>query len=108
LLWQKEAALRPLFFCTSVPLRMKPDFAHQNISLWAGLLTIGLAAGWLLPNHYPPWLAFHVNAWVACALASLLPPCKSPHQPPLQLAQRAAKIRWHKTCCNLSAIAIFF
>ncbi|HNZ90779.1 MAG TPA: Wzy polymerase domain-containing protein [Acidovorax sp.] len=47
---------------------MKPDFAHHNTSLWAGLLTLGLAAGWLLPNHYAPWLAFHANAWVACAL----------------------------------------
>jgi hypothetical protein len=30
---------------------------------WALLLAIG----WLLPNHYPPWWTFHMDAWVACA-----------------------------------------
>ncbi|PVY90918.1 O-antigen ligase [Acidovorax sp. 99] len=47
---------------------MNTRFAIRQIPLFAWLLTIGLAAGWLLPNHYPPWLAFHVNAWVALAL----------------------------------------
>lgn len=27
-----------------------------------------LAAGWLLPNHYRPWLTFHADAWIALAL----------------------------------------
>ena len=54
--------------CTALQ-RMKPFFpARHHISLFAGLLTLQLAMGWLLPNHYPPWLAFHSNAWVACAL----------------------------------------
>jgi len=28
------------------------------------------ALGWLLPNHQPPWSAFHHDAW--CALASTI------------------------------------
>ena len=27
-----------------------------------------LSLGWLLPNHYQPWLAFHCDAWVALIL----------------------------------------
>lgn len=40
----------------------------SNLSLYDALLAVALAAGWLLPNHYPPWSAFHSNAWVACIL----------------------------------------
>lgn len=40
----------------------------SGLSLYDALLTVALAAGWLLPNHYPPWLAFHSNAWVAAVL----------------------------------------
>lgn len=47
---------------------MRLQFNHKNISLIAWLLTLNLAVGWLLPNHYQPWLAFHANAWVALAL----------------------------------------
>lgn len=28
-----------------------------------------LAAGWLLPNHQPPWSSFHMDAWAGAALA---------------------------------------
>ena len=60
--------MRP-FFCSLLPLRMQLYLSHRHLSLFAGLLAIGLATGWLLPNHYPPWLAFHANALVACALS---------------------------------------
>ena len=30
---------------------------------WAHLV----AVGWLLPNHYPPWSTFHMDAWIAVA-----------------------------------------
>lgn len=43
----------------------------RQISLAVWLLPLVLAAGWLLPNHYPPWMAFHSNAWVAGALLLL-------------------------------------
>lgn len=41
--------------------------------IWLGLWACTLAAGWLLPNHYRPWLSFHTDAWVALifSLASL-------------------------------------
>ena len=47
---------------------MNTAFVHPPLSRVAVLLSAGLAAGWLLPNHYPPWLAFHANACVAGAL----------------------------------------
>lgn len=34
------------------------------LTLWAGTL----ALGWLLPNHYRPWIAFHSDAWIAAVL----------------------------------------
>lgn len=39
--------------------------------LWlaSGMPLIGL--GWLVPNHYYPWLAFHTDSWVAVGLAIL-------------------------------------
>ncbi|MDP1529950.1 PglL family O-oligosaccharyltransferase [Rhodoferax sp.] len=34
------------------------------LAVWAGTL----ALGWLLPNHYRPWIAFHSDAWIASVL----------------------------------------
>ena len=42
-----------------------------SLSLYDALLTIALAAGWMLPNHYVPWRAFQSNAWVAAILLLL-------------------------------------
>lgn len=39
-----------------------------GLALWASVL----AVGWLLPNHYLPWLSFHADAWVAALLLLLL------------------------------------
>lgn len=47
---------------------MKIARVISRLSLYEALLTIALAAGWLLPNHYAPWLAFHSNAWTAIVL----------------------------------------
>jgi O-antigen ligase len=35
---------------------------------WLGLWACALALGWLLPNHYLPWLSFQADAWVAGVL----------------------------------------
>lgn len=48
---------------------MKNKHIFPQISLYAGFLTLLLATGWLLPNHYPPWNTFHTEAWTAGALA---------------------------------------
>jgi len=32
---------------------------------WSGFWAVMLAFGWLLPNHYLPWIAFHTDTWVA-------------------------------------------
>ncbi len=31
---------------------------------WCSLWSVFLSLGWLLPNHYYPWIAFHTDAWV--------------------------------------------
>lgn len=40
---------------------MKTLFTPFWLSSWS----FGLGLGWLLPNHYPPWVAFHFDAWIA-------------------------------------------
>jgi O-antigen ligase len=32
---------------------------------WLAVWAAALAWCWLLPNHYPPWAAFHMDAWAA-------------------------------------------
>lgn len=44
-------------------------YTKQTFSaFWLCLWSAALAFGWLLPNHYLPWLAFHADAWVAVSL----------------------------------------
>jgi len=56
-----------------------------------------VAAGWLLPNHQPPWSSFHVDAWIAAALA---------------LASIAVTLRsdkpivWHSTPLMIAALGL--
>lgn len=52
---------------------MLPHFQNwrhlvRKVSLYDALLVALLAAGWALPNHYPPWSSFHSNAWIAACL----------------------------------------
>lgn len=48
---------------------------------WLSLWIFALAVGWLLPNHYRPWLAFHTDAWIALTLltASIVVFFRSPN-----------------------------
>ena len=46
-------------------VREKIIMTPMGLSLWA----CALAIGWLLPNHYRPWMAFHFDAWVALVLS---------------------------------------
>jgi hypothetical protein len=45
---------------------LRQDFSLKFLvlPLFAGLMAIT----WLLPNHYPPWATFHMDAWVAALL----------------------------------------
>ena len=36
---------------------------------WLVLWSCTLAIGWLLPNHYWPWLSFHTDTWIAVIAA---------------------------------------
>jgi len=40
----------------------------QSLPLWTPLASVALALAWLLPNAYPPWLAFHKDAWLAAVM----------------------------------------
>lgn len=35
---------------------------------WLTAWALALSWCWLLPNHYPPWTTFHMDAWAATAL----------------------------------------
>jgi len=39
-------------------------------SFWLVAWASALGVTWVLPNHYPPWSSFHVDAWSAMVLAS--------------------------------------
>lgn len=36
--------------------------------LWSLIISIA----WLLPNHYPPWTAFHADAWISVSFTPLI------------------------------------
>lgn len=36
---------------------------------WLAGWALALATAWLLPNHYPPWSTFHMDAWMAVVLS---------------------------------------
>jgi O-antigen ligase len=38
-------------------------------SFWLTALAAALSLAWLLPNHYPPWSSFHMDAWSAVVLS---------------------------------------
>lgn len=38
-------------------------------SFWLIGWSFTLSLGWVIPNHYPPWAAFHVDVWIAVAIA---------------------------------------
>lgn len=36
---------------------------------WLVGWALALSIAWLLPNHYPPWSTFHMDAWIAIVLS---------------------------------------
>lgn len=38
---------------------------------WLVAGAVALSLAWILPNHYPPWSSFHMDAWSALVLATL-------------------------------------
>lgn len=39
--------------------------------VWLLIWAFALSLAWLLPNHYLPWSAFHMDAWAAVVLAAM-------------------------------------
>jgi len=58
---------------------------NSGRSLIVPLCAVLLGIGWLLPNHYLPWTAFHSEAWVAVVLLATVPICffKAPESFPI-------------------------
>lgn len=50
------------------PSIARPAWTQPSVPLWTALWALVAVWGWLLPNHYFPWVAFHVDAWVAWGL----------------------------------------
>jgi O-antigen ligase len=59
----KEAPLGA-FFSGGLPVGKGRLVSPFWLTVWA----LAVSWCWLLPNHYPPWSAFHMDAWAAAAL----------------------------------------
>lgn len=46
-----------------VPSKVFPSFW---LNIWVAVFSLS----WLLPNHYQPWLSFHMDAWAAMCVAA--------------------------------------
>jgi len=45
--------------------------SHLVKPFWLVAWAHVVAVGWLLPNHYPPWSTFHMDAWIAVAFLTI-------------------------------------
>ena len=52
------------FDSTRLHVNMKQPMTPFWLAGWA----VALAVAWVLPNHYPPWSTFHMDAWLAIVL----------------------------------------
>lgn len=49
-------------------MRLAPYKTNLLSPFWLGWWSILVSISWILPNHYHPWLAFHMDAWMAMSL----------------------------------------
>lgn len=63
------------------PLPTARRNGQSSLVLWGGMWAALASLGWILPNHYFPWVAFHADAWLAWAFligsAGLLLTCRA-------------------------------
>jgi O-antigen ligase len=64
---------------------------------WLVSWALTLAAGWLLPNHQFPWPSFHLDAWVASALAL---------GSAAVILRSRGQVRWHGITLAVAAVAL--
>lgn len=51
-------------------MRYANVFIKSPVSaFWLTIWALTLTLGWLLPNHYYPWLSFHTDTWTAVAFS---------------------------------------
>lgn len=65
-------------------------------SIWFGVWACALAVGWLLPNHYLPWAAFHADAWSAMVFALVSAAV---------ILRTSSSIQWHGSAVLVAALA---
>ena len=60
-------------FLTSARHWVSPRISHVHdrplTPFWLVAWAIAVSIAWLLPNHYPPWLTFHTDAWMAIVMS---------------------------------------
>lgn len=64
---------------------------------WLVNWALALAAGWLLPNHYPPWSSFHIDAWVAATLTL---------GAAAVILRSRGQVAWHGMTLTIAALAL--
>lgn len=65
----------PIAFRFTLTNQLRKAFLGMSYTLlrpfWFGFAALALSLSWLLPNHLPPWLAFHADAWSAVVLTGV-------------------------------------
>ena len=64
---------------------------------WLAGWALMLAVAWLLPNHYPPWSTFHMDAWTAIVLSLAAAAV---------IVRTSGPVTWHSTSV-LAAMLVF-
>ena len=77
---------------------VKGSKSVQIISpFWLILWSVTLAAGWLLPNHYPPWSTFHFDAWSAAGFAIVSAPI---------ILRSKERVQWSGAAIIIAALSL--
>ena len=66
-------------------------------TFWLLLWATALAFGWLLPNHYPPWTTFHMDAWIAAVLSLAAAAV---------IVRAKGRVEWHGLPTVVAALAV--
>ncbi len=75
-----------------------PASAKQIMTpFWLVSWALTLAVGWLLPNHQFPWSSFHLDAWVASALAL---------GSAAVILRSRGQVTWHGMTLTIAALAL--
>src|SRR5450830_633587 len=78
-------------------LRQSMTKKQPMTPFWLAGWALMLAVAWLLPNHYPPWSTFHMDAWTAIVLSLAAAAV---------IVRTSGPVTWHSTSV-LAAMLVF-